>query len=53
MFVEILDFIVLRFLPAFFIKFDSWMITDGVSVLGFVVACSILIIVIGAVLLRV
>ena len=53
MIVDILDFLVDRFMPAFFVKFDSWMITDGVSVLGFSVAVVVLVIVIGAILLRV
>lgn len=53
MFVEILDFLVDRFLPAFFVKFNSWMIAPGVSVLGFSIAVTILVIVIGAILLRV
>ena len=53
MIVQILDFLVDRFLPAFFIKFNGWMIAPGVSVLGFSIAVTLLIIVIGAVLLRV
>ena len=53
MIVDILDFLVDRFMPAFFVKFNSWMIADGVSVLGFSVAITILVIVIGAILLRV
>lgn len=51
--VEGLDFVVLRWLPAFFMKFDSWMIADDVSILGVSIAVGILSIVIGAIVLRV
>lgn len=49
---EGLDFVIGTLLPAFFRVFDSWMLTEGVSVLGFSVAVVILTIVIGAILLR-
>lgn len=48
-----LDFVIVEFLPAFFCRIDSMMITEGVSVLGFSVGITILVIVVGAVLLRV
>lgn len=48
-----LDFLITKFLPAFFARFDSWMIADGVSVLGFSVAVAIIVIVVGTVVLRV
>lgn len=51
--IEVLDWVVSSFLPAFFIKFNSWMIAPGVSVLGFAVAVAIVCIVVGAVVLRV
>lgn len=53
MIVDVLDFLVDRFVPAFFVKFNTWMIAPGVSLLGFSVAVAILVIVIGAILLRV
>lgn len=51
--VEGLDFVVDQLFPAFINAFNSWMIADDVSVLGFSVGVTILCIVIGAVLLRV
>lgn len=50
--VEGLDWVVDQLLPAFFIKFNSWMITPGVSILGFAVAVVIVCIVVGAIVLR-
>lgn len=50
---EGLDFVILKLLPAFFNRFDSWMITDDVSVLGFSVAIGVLVIIVGSVVLRV
>lgn len=51
--IEGLDWVVEKLLPYFFAKFDSWMIADGVSVLGFSVGITILVIVVGAIILRV
>lgn len=51
--VQGLDFVILQLLPAFFSEFNSWMIADGVSVLGFSVAVGVVCIVVGAVVLRV
>lgn len=48
-----LDFVVTKLLPAFFARVDSLMIADGVSVLGFSVAVGIVVIVVGAIVLRV
>lgn len=51
--VQGLDWVIGQLLPAFFARFDSWMIADGVSVLGFSVAVGVLAIVVGAIVLRV
>ena len=51
--VQCLDFVIGQFLPRFFTEFNSWMIADGVSVLGFTVAVGVVVIVVGAVVLRV
>lgn len=51
--IEGLGFVVDQLLPAFFSAFDSWMITDDVSVLGFSVGITILCVLIGAIVLRV
>lgn len=50
---EGLDFVIGDLLPAFLHRFDSWMITDNVSALGFCVAVGVLVIVVGTVVLRV
>lgn len=51
--VQGLDFVIGNLLPAFFSEFNSWMIVDGVSVLGFTVAVGVVVVVVGAVILRV
>lgn len=51
--VEGLDWVVEQLLPAFFVKFNSWMIYPDVSILGFSVAVAIVCIVVGAIVLRV
>lgn len=48
-----LDWVVEQLLPAFFVKMDSLLIGEYVSVLGFSVGITVLVIVIGAVVLRV
>lgn len=48
-----LDWIITSFFPALFAKLDSYYIAQGVSIFGFTVAITILIIVIGAIVLRV
>lgn len=50
--IEVLDWSVETLLPAFFAKLDSFLIVEDVSLLGFSVAITVLVIVIGAVLLR-
>ena len=51
--IDCLDWVVTTFLPAFFIKFNTWEIAPGVSILGFCVAIVLICIVVGAVVLRV
>lgn len=51
--LEGLDFVIVKLLPSFFNRFDSWMITDNVSVLGFSVAIGILVIIVGTIVMRV
>lgn len=51
--VQGLDWVVEKLLPAFFIKFNSWLIAPNVSILGFSVAVVLICIVVGALLLRV
>lgn len=51
--VQGLDFVIGQLMPRFFAEFNSWMIADGVSVLGFTVAVGVVVIVVGAVVLRV
>lgn len=51
--IEGLDWAIERLLPALFAKLDSFLIGDYVSLLGFSVAITILVIVIGAIVLRV
>lgn len=51
--VQGLNFLVDQLLPAFFVRFDSWMIADNVSVLGFSVAVTVLCVVVGSVIMRV
>lgn len=53
MVVKWLDWITREALPAFFSEINSWMIADGVSLLGFLIAVTILCIGIGAILFRV
>lgn len=53
MFVDYLDYITLELLPRFFSWFNSLMIAPGVSVLGLIVAITLMVIVIGAVIARV
>lgn len=48
-----LDWVVGKLLPYFFVQLDSFMIVDNVSILGFSVAITVLVIVIGAIVLRV
>lgn len=50
---EGLEWIIGSFFPALFAKLDSFYIVEGVSIFGFTVAIMILIIVIGAIVLRV
>lgn len=51
--LDVLDWCVEKLLPYMFAKLDSFFIVDNVSILGFSVAITILIIGIGAVMLRV
>lgn len=51
--VNCLDWVVEQLLPAFFSKFNSLMIAPSVSILGFSVGITVLVIVIGAIVLRV
>ena len=51
--IGILDWCVEKLVPYVFTKLDTFMITEHVSVLGFSVAVTILIIAIGAIVLRV
>lgn len=50
--IEILNWSVDRLLPAFFAKLDTFLIGEYVSLLGFIVAVTVLVIVIGAIVLR-
>lgn len=50
--LDLLDWVVEEFLPYFFVKLDSMMIVDNVSIIGFSVAITVLIVVIGSILLR-
>lgn len=50
--LDLMDWVVEEFVPFFFVKLDSFMIYEGVSLLGFSVAITVLIIVIGSILLR-
>ncbi len=50
---QLLTFLFDELLPALISHIDSWMISDGVSVLGFGVCVSILIVIISAIVLRV
>lgn len=51
--LEGLDFVITKMMTSFFLRFDSWMITDNVSVLGFSVAIGILVIIVGTIVMRV
>lgn len=51
--IDILDWCVEELLPYFFVKLDSWMIAGDVSIIGFSVAITVLVIAIGAIVLRV
>ena len=51
--LDVLDWLVEDLLPYFFVKLDSLMIVDNVSIIGFSVAITVLVIAIGAVVLRV
>ena len=53
MVVEFLGWLTTDFLPDFFGWFNGLMIAPGVSLLGFVIAISIICIVVGAILFRV
>ncbi len=50
--VQVLNFLIGDLLPDLISRLDSWYIAEGVSVLGFGVSVSILIIVISAIVLR-
>ncbi len=51
--LRILNWTITQLIPSVFQRLDSLMITEGVSVLMFCLAVSVLVIVIGAVLMRV
>lgn len=51
--VSYLDYMVFTLLPAFFNRLGSYMIAPGVSFLQFSIAIILLVVVIGAVLMRV
>lgn len=53
MIVDFLDFMVGQMLPDFLMLLNSLMLAPGVSWLGFIIAVTLLCIVIGAILLRV
>lgn len=50
--VEGLDWVFDTLMPAFFYKFNNWMIAPDVSILGFSVAVVVVCIVVGAMVLR-
>ena len=51
--IDVLDWAIDKLLAGLLVKLGTFMIAESVSILGFSVAITILIIVIGAVLLRV
>ncbi len=51
--LDVLDWCVEELLPYFFVKWDSFMVVDNVSILGFSVAITVLVVAIGAIVLRV
>ena len=51
--LDLLDWVVEELLPYFFVKLDGYMIVESISILGFSVAITVLVIVIGAIVLRV
>lgn len=50
---QFMDYFIIQLFPAFFSFLDSLLIVNGVSLLGLIVAVTLLCIVIGAVLMRV
>lgn len=53
MVVEYLDYIVQDLIPRILLLLDSLLIADGVSWLGFIIAVTLLCLVIGSILMRV
>lgn len=51
--LDVLDWCVDDLLPYFFVKLDSLMVVENVSIIGFSVAVTVLVIAIGAIVLRV
>lgn len=51
--IDTLDYLVTELLPSLFNWLNSSFLASGVSILGFIVAVNLLIIIIGAILIRV